>query len=166
MSDWMDLQLAHSLAPAKAPDALWARVNARIDMPAPAAASPWIGMFRWAAPCAVAVAVLLLLVRATAIELRPAHAEFVSNDPIAVERWLAHEAGVAVPLRPAPGVQVKSARVVRQGVVAVAYEVEGRKESVTITRGTAVVPCKLPGYLVVAANGSRTDASCKLCHSL
>ena len=135
--------------------------------PAPVASPRWRDTFRWAAPCAVAVCVLLLLVRVTALELRPPHAEFVSNDPVAVQHWMAHEAGIGVPLRPAAGVRVRGARVIRQGVVAVAYEVDGRVESVTISRGAGVSPCKLPGHTItVAANGIRSDAACKLCHSL
>jgi hypothetical protein len=166
MSEWIDLQLAHSLAPAKAPAALWGRIDAAL-CPAPVRPAPrGIGAFRWAVPCAVAAVVLLLLVRTTAIELR-GHAEFASNDPVAVEHWLAHEAGIPVPLRPAPGVRITGARVERPGVATVAYMVDGRPETITISRGAGAAPGALPGRGVLfAANAARSDASCKMCHSL
>ena len=162
MSDWIDLQLAHSLTPLKAPDALWDHICAPLPKPAPRRHEA----FRWAAPCAVAACALLLLIRSTSLELRPAHPQFVSNDPVAVQHWMAHEAGIPVPLRPAPGVRVKGARVIRQGVVAVVYEVDGRTESVTISRGSGASPCKLPGHTVTLAANTASDAACKLCHSL
>lgn len=90
MSDWMDLQLSHSLTPVKAPDDLWNRVSAAGG--APAISEPrWTVGFRRGVPCAAAAALLLLLVRATVVELRPPHDQFVANDPVAVGRWLAHE---------------------------------------------------------------------------
>jgi hypothetical protein len=103
MSDWTDLQLAHSLAPIQAPEALWSRINS----PAPVPQSRWREAFRMAAPCAAAAAFVLLLVRTSALELRPPHPDFVANEPIAVERWLAHEAGPAH--RPAPAMEAAAA---------------------------------------------------------
>jgi hypothetical protein len=97
MSDWTDLQLSHSLAPVQAPDALWDRING--------AASParlgWREAIRRAAPLTVAAAVFALLVRTSALELRPPHPDFVANDPVAVQRCLAHSPGVPVQPRPA-----------------------------------------------------------------
>jgi len=88
MSDWVDLQLAHSLTPVQAPDALWARIHA----PAAGARPHWRESFRWLAPCTMAVAMLLLLIRTTALELRPPHPEFIANDPAGIQHRLAHEA--------------------------------------------------------------------------
>ena len=57
MSDWIDLQLAHSLGPVKAPDDLWARIQAgrprRTLHPA----------IRWGAVAALAASVTVLLAR-------------------------------------------------------------------------------------------------------
>jgi hypothetical protein len=90
MSDWVDLQLAHSLTQVKAPDALWERVATAGG--APAVSEPrWTAGFRRGVPCAAAAALLLLLVRASAIELRPPHDDFVANGPVSIERALAHE---------------------------------------------------------------------------
>jgi hypothetical protein len=97
MSDWTDLQLSHSLAPVQAPDALWERISG--------AASPAQPRWREAicrlAPCAAAAAVFALLVGTSALELRPPHPDFVANDPIAVQRCLAHPAGAPIQPRPA-----------------------------------------------------------------
>lgn len=163
MSDWIDLQLAHSLAPVKAPDQLWARIEAA-SAAAPARRAVAI---RWAFPVAVAACALLLLARLAAVELRTPRAEFASNDAVAVEHWLAHEAGIPVPLRPSDGVHITGARMVKRGVAAVSYEVNGRKASVLVARGEGPSPCKIPGVtVVVAANATRSDAACRLCHSL
>jgi len=156
MSDWMDLRLAHSLTPLKAPDALWSRVNAGIGAATAAERPRATGLFRWGVPCAVAAAVVLLA-STTTMELRPPHAAFVSNDSVAVEHWLAHEAGVAVPIRPVRDGQVKGARMVRRGVATVDYEVNGHLETVTVSCG---------GTVTVASNTGRNDATCKNCHSL
>jgi hypothetical protein len=95
MSDWTDLQLAHSITPVKAPDELWSRVSAAGGTPALSEPPRWTAGFRRGVPCAAAAALLLLLVRATVVELRPPHGEFVTNGPVAVERWLAHEKSAA-----------------------------------------------------------------------
>src|SRR5689334_13844456 len=87
MSDWMDLQLAHSLTPAKAPDALWSRINGAAQPARPR----WQDSFRRGTLSTVAAAMLFLLVRATAVELRPPHEDFVANTPVAAKKWLAHE---------------------------------------------------------------------------
>jgi hypothetical protein len=105
MSDWIDLQLAHSLNRVKAPEALWSRLQA-----AQAGVVETRPRWRWAAPFAIAVCVLLMLlvVRASALELRGARTEFVSNDPVAMERWLAHHRGSVSRRGQAPAVRVKS----------------------------------------------------------
>ena len=163
MSEWIDLQLAHSLTPVNAPDELWARINA------PVAQRKRPGAIRWAVPVAIAACVMVLLARPmdlsrmAAGELRGGRLEFVSNDPVAVERWLAHQGGMSVPLRPAAGVQVRGARMVKHSVAAVSYEVDGNPATVLIARGSGVSPCKLPGYTVVVANANA--AACRLCHT-
>jgi hypothetical protein len=96
MSDWTDLQLSHSLAPVQAPDALWDRING-----ASPAQPRWREAIRRLGPCAAAAAVIVLLARTSALELRPPHPDFVANDPVAVQRCLAHPAGAPVQPRPA-----------------------------------------------------------------
>jgi hypothetical protein len=145
MSDWVDLQLAHSLTRVQAPDELWARIQA------PVARQQRPVAIRWAVPVAIAACVVVLLAR-------PVHEDrvFASSDPAAVAKWMAHEAGVTVPLRPADGMRIKGARIVRSGVVRVSYEVDGKAGSVMIERGT--------GHVVTAA--ATDSAACRLCHTL
>ena len=151
MSDWTDLQLAHSLTPVKAPDSLWARVNAGNGTGATAERRRATGAFRWSVPCAVAAAVVLLA-STTTMELRPPHGAFVSNDPVAVEQWLAHEAGVAAPVRQGDGGQVRGSRAVRGNVASVSQP--------------ETVPVSCAGTVTVASNTGRNEATCKNCHSL
>jgi hypothetical protein len=87
MSDWTDLQLAHSLAPEKAPDELWARVQGGAVAARPSRP------FRWAFPVGVAACGLVLLARLAAFELRTPRADFSPVETVAVERWAAHQAG-------------------------------------------------------------------------
>jgi len=152
MSDWIDLQLAHSLTRVQAPDELWARINAPVVRRRPIA-------IRWALPAAIAACVMVLLAR-------PVREDrvFTSSDPAAVAKWMAHEAGVTVPLRPSPEVRIAGARIVRSGVVRVSYEVDGKAGSVLIARGAGASPCKISGHTVIAADAS--SAACRLCHSL
>src|SRR5438105_136634 len=119
MSDWIDLQLAHSLTPAHAPEELWARISGAAT-PRQAPRRPIA--IRWAVPAAIAACVMILLVR-------PVREDrvFASNDPVAVAKWMAHEAGVTVPLRPSAGMRIQEARVIRNGVARVSYEVDGNR---------------------------------------
>ena len=152
MSDWIDLQLAHSLTRVQAPDELWARISAPVVQRRPVA-------IRWAVPVAIAACVMVLLAR-------PVREDrvFTSSDPVAVTKWMAHEAGVAVPLRPSAGMRITGARVVRSGVARVSYEVEGKAGSVVVARGAGASPCKSPGATVTVE--STDSAACRLCHAL
>src|SRR5438132_4193401 len=106
MSEWVDLQLAHHLAPAQAPDELWQRVM--IHQGAGKQAPRTSARMRWLVPAAAAaacVAVLLAtprpggLQRLADAELRSPRVEFASADPSAISGWLRREAGVNAPLR-------------------------------------------------------------------
>jgi hypothetical protein len=144
MSDWIDLQLAHSLTPAQAPDELWARISSPVSPRRPVA-------IRWAVPAAIAACVIVLLARPVR-----ENRFFASNDPVAVAKWMAHEAGVTVPLRPSAGMRITGARVIRTGVARVSYEVDGKAGSVEIARGA--------GHHITVEGTS--SAACRLCHSL
>src|SRR4051794_39585252 len=84
MSDWIDLQLAHSLGPVKAPDDLWARIQAgrprRTLHPA----------IRWGAVAALAASVTVLLAR----PVHKSRLELAAGP--AIRRSLAHEPVVRV----------------------------------------------------------------------
>jgi len=159
MSDWIDLQLSHSLGPVSAPDELWER----IDFPAASAPRRRPAAVRWAIPAAVAACLVFLLARMAAYELRLSPVRYASADAAAVQRWLGHQAGVVVPLRPAAGVRIQGASVISPGIAQVAYQVDGHPATVLIARGSGPSLCKLPGYTITAAP---SGAACKLCHSL
>jgi len=76
MSDWIDLQLAHSLTPVPAPEDLWARIQA------PPIRSRRPIAIRWAVPAAVAACVMVVLAR-------PVHEDrvFASSDPATVAEF-------------------------------------------------------------------------------
>jgi hypothetical protein len=87
MSDWIDLQLAHSLTRTKAPDELWSRIQSG------ALAPTQPRRVRWAFPVAVAACALLLLARLAAFELHTPTTGFSPVENVAVERWAAHQPG-------------------------------------------------------------------------
>src|SRR5882724_11533594 len=86
MSDWIDLQLAHSLGRVKAPDELWARIQRRPVRRASHA------ILRWGTVAAVAAGVTVLLAR----PVRESQVEIATARPAVVQRSLAHEATVRV----------------------------------------------------------------------
>ena len=131
MSDWIDLQLAHSLTPVSAPDELWARIQA------PVARQRRPVAIRWAVPAAIAACVMVLLARPVREDRT-----FASSDPAAVAKRMAHKAGVSVPAE----MRLKSAQILRSGDVRVSYEVDGKSGSVLIERGaghTDSAACRL-----------------------
>jgi hypothetical protein len=143
MSDWIDLQLAHSLGPVKAPDQLWARIEDAASVPVRRRS-----MIRWALPAAIAACIMLLF-------SRPAHnagPELAYTDPEAVGRWLGHESGVQVRLRPAPAVCIKIERPAKKasGVVMPARE------------NSLIVRPVRPLTLTAA----KLDGACRSCHTL
>jgi hypothetical protein len=156
MSDWIDLQLAHSLGPAKAPADLWDRIEAA------QAPKRRAGMARWGVAAAAAAACVVGLLAHSA---QVSRTEFATNDPAAIERWLAHEAGIVAPLRPAPGVCVRGVRLVRKGVAEVSYEVDGAGARALISRGEGSSACRIPGHTVTVAS-AKPEAACRLCHNL
>jgi len=163
MSDWIDLQLAHSLGPVKAPEDLWSRIESAHTRSGPVrrntASTMTLG--RWAVPVAIAACVMVLLARPT----REKQFELTSSDPARLQRWLAHEAGIAVPLRPTEGVRIERARLVRKGVVEVSYQVDGASATAVIACGRGDSRCRIPGHTITVAS-AKSDAACRLCHSL
>jgi hypothetical protein len=167
----MDLQLAHHLAPAKAPDELWLRVSGRKPAPHRAPHMRWLVP---AAAIAACVAALLATPRPidlqhlAAAELRSGKVEFASADPSAISAWLRREAGVNASLRNQNGVRLVGARVVRHGVGAVSCRIDGQDGAVLIALGHERSACKMPGHTVAVAatTPDRAEALCRMCHSL
>ena len=96
MSDWIDLQLAHSLTPTRAPEELWARIRGAKPEPR-RRRSP----VRWAVPAALAAGVMVVLAQ----PVRQEHFELTAGRPAKIERWLAHQPGESGPLRPVVAIQ-------------------------------------------------------------
>jgi hypothetical protein len=92
MSDWIDLQLAHSLTSVQAPDELWSRIQAPAVRPRRPMA------IRCAVPAAVAACVMVVLAR-------PVHEDrvFASSDPTAVAEFMAHKPVKSAPIVPSEG---------------------------------------------------------------
>jgi hypothetical protein len=174
MSDWLERKLARELAPVAAPDILRIRLGF-----APAK--------RWEFPrvaLAVAAAVVMIIAggyaasRTAALDLRQLAArelrgtetvEFASTDPVAIAAWLRREAGVDVPLRPADGVHLTGARLIRRygvRVAAISLQVNAGKATVLIAHAGPAVEgtpaCKISDHALAAA----PEAGCHLCHSL
>jgi hypothetical protein len=175
MSEWVDLQLSHHLAPAKAPDELWARVSRGTPSRRPASSLRWLVP---AAAVAACVAALLAaprplhlqgsdVQRLASAELSARRVDFTSSDPAALSAWLHREAGVDAPLRNQEGVRLIGARVVRHGVGAISCQVDGRDATVLIALGHERSSCKMPGHTVAVASVSGpSEALCRMCHSL
>ena len=186
MSDWLDLELSHHLAPVAAPEALWDRIQsgARPDRPGglsyfthwaiaailtltTAAGSLWLAAQRQKPA---------LNLHQLAIEqLRnPEPLAMHSGDPRAISAWM-RQAGIEVTL-PTPSndtVHLVGARVFRKRgarIGAVAYRVGSDTATLLIaSAGIAAGPgsCKTHGqsYTVACSNPDRPEAACVLCHT-
>src|SRR5258706_13566299 len=88
MSDWIDLQLAHSLTRAPAPDELWARINPNCErqVNGPVAPRRRPIAIRWAVPVAIAACGMIVLARRVREDR-----VFAASDPAAVSKRMAHE---------------------------------------------------------------------------
>jgi hypothetical protein len=168
MSDWPEQELARELArglaPVAAPDTLGIRLGF-----APAK--------RWEFPrvaLAVAAAVVTIIAggyaasRTAALDLRQLAArelhgaqtvEFASTDPVAIAAWARREAGLDGPLRPAEGVHLTGARLLRcDGGAAIPLQLNAGKATVLLAHSGL----EMPAHNLVAA----PEAGCHLCHSL
>ena len=168
MSDWLELELAHRLAPVAAPDVLWDRIeNARnrpaaparsFDRPRFALPSAW-PVAALASLALIACALFLADTRTPALDLRQlaaghpaAPVDLHSADPSEIRTWLQRRVGVDVPLHTAAGIRLVGAGVVRQGlrpVAAVAYRVGDDAGTLLVARADPA--CPLPPHGAHAA---------------
>jgi hypothetical protein len=159
VSDWIDLQLSHHMAPVAAPDALWNKVSQakapRRESPARPSSSP-----AFALPL-VATVILTLGLSAMWLLARThprwqdlqhlAAEQLYNSDPLQLESanadeiavWMRREAGIALRLHggnPAggnPDVRLLGARVIRFGgsrIGAVSYRVGEHRATMLVAR--------------------------------
>ncbi len=187
MSDWMELELAERLAPVRAPEALWARVN----RPTTAAFAPRAA--RWRLQGFVFAAAIMAsatlsrqpftipspsLSQLAAAELaKSLPADFQSTDPHAIARWLRANAAVDVSLPAAASVQFTGARAIQNKgalIGEVLYRVEGRDAVLLVARTTSPASPTRHGqpawqahgqvYALAYAVPEQSRLACQLCH--
>jgi hypothetical protein len=190
MSDWLDLELSHRLAPVAAPEALWDRIGRVGLRPAESRAVRPILKTHWAIAAILtltAAAGALWLVaqrRQPALNLQELAIEQLRNpeplamhsgDPRAISAWM-RKAGINVSL-PAPSsdtVHLVGARVFQKRgarIGAVAYRV-GSDTATLLIAGAGIsahgqLSCKTRGqsYTVACSNPDHPEAACLLCHA-
>ena len=185
MPDWLELELAHQLSPAAAPDALWERIQsgrpprrhvasrwpvAAILTLAAAAATFWLA--------AKGQEPVLNLEQMALQQLQnPAPLDLASTDPARVAAWMRQHSGVALSIRAAAPVRLAGARLVQKRgtrITAVDYRVGN-------DTATLLIACTGPAsdsphggmswksggvtYALACSNRNHQEAACLLCHA-
>lgn len=195
MSDWLDLELSHHLAPVEAPEALWDRIQSGAVRRPERLRAGWAAWPIAAWPIAailtlMAAAGTLWLVakgeepaldlRQLAIEqlrhLQPL--ELRSSDPAQIAAWM-RRAGLEVSLQADQNAEVRlvGARIIeRHGtrVGAVEYKVGSDTAMLLVARagpgvdgghGNAAWRAHGQSYALASSNPERPDEPCRLCHA-
>ena len=151
MPEWLELELAHHLAPVEAPPALAWR--------APEPRRPRRGLTLWPILAAAAAAAVLILA-----------APRSGNSPEAVNRSVAREAGVRLAIPHSTPATIERVRVLRQNgapVAAITYRLRHTQATVLIARADAVSgPEWRPhgqNYVIASAE---PQFACLLCHGI
>jgi hypothetical protein len=191
MSEWLELELAHRLAPVAAPEDLWARIESG-KQPRPAAAALKARAPRWP----IAAAILTIGVAATlwlaargqepplnleqlALEQlhAPAPLDLRSSDPAGIGAWMRQHTGVAVTLSARSPARLSGVRMIqRRGlrIAAVDYTIGGDAATLLVARtGPAAdsshgrLSWKSGGlsYALACSNLEHPEAACLLCHA-
>ncbi len=190
MPDWLELELAERLAPARAPEELWNRI---LETPArrrrPVRSRVALGL--WAAPAAIAAATLALtfsipspslaqLAKAELVKSRAAgfdSSALDSTDPGAIEHWLRANASVDLSIPRGAPVQLTGARVVQRNGVRIGevrYRASGREAVLLIGRGSSAQTPIPHGramwtahgqvYALAYAGPQASQLACRICH--
>jgi hypothetical protein len=189
VSDWIDLQLSHHMAPVAAPDALWDKV---FQKKAPRRETPVFALPLAATVIlTLALSAMWLLARTHPrwVDLQHLAAEQLYNsDPLQLESanadeiavWMRREAGVALRLPGRnPDIRLMGARVIRFGgsrIGAVSYRIGGHRATLLIARatggggisaGSGPMACKGRDQVLAVAcsNPSQPELACLLCHT-
>jgi len=186
MPEWLELELAHQLSPAAAPEDLWERIQGG----RPPARRP---LPRW--PIA---AILTLMVAAATLWLaakgqepalsleqlalqqlhHPAPLDLLSSDPAQIAAWTRRHADVALAIPAGTPVHLTGVRVIRNGgvrITAVDYTVGGDAATLLVARtgppdGTSHgrMSWRSGGltYALACSNPEHPEAACPLCHAI
>ena len=150
MSDWLELELAHHLAPVEAPPALV------FERPAP---RPSRRSFTLAPVLAAAAAVALVLLAAPQQH----------TNPLEINRYFRAQAGIDLPIPANTAAHIEGARVMSQGesrIAAVTYRSGGREGTVLIARASTVRGSEWkPHGQIYAIACAEPQIACVLCHA-
>jgi hypothetical protein len=185
MPEWLELELAHQLSPAAAPDALWERIqNGR---PVARHAVP-----RW--PIAailtllVAAATLWLAAKGQEPELslgelalqqlnHPAPLDLLSSDPAAIAAWARRHAGIPLSIPAATRAHLSGVRLIQKRgtlIAAVDYTVGNDAATLLVARTgpDAGTPHRRLSwrsggltYALACSDPDHPEAACLLCHA-
>jgi len=190
MSEWLELELAHRLAPVAAPDDLWARIQKGQPAPErhaarwPIAAILTLGVAAatlWLAARGQEPPVNLTNVNLERLAMEQLHTDtplnLRSSDPAQIAEWSRQHAGVTVKLPERGQARLAGVRLIRRGgirMVAVDYSVGGDTATLLVAR-SAAGPESGHGrmswtsgelsYALACSNLDHPEAACLLCHS-
>jgi hypothetical protein len=186
MSEWLELELSECLAPVRAPEALWERVNRSPFRAAARRHSMKPGAWAWIAAAATVAATVVVtlaipspsLSQLAAAELAKSRpADFQSSDPKEIGKWLRTNAGVDVPIPPDTPVELTGARALEHAgarVGEVLYRVAGRSAVLLVGRAGALEAPSRHGQSAWQAHGQvyalafvepgQSQLACRLCH--
>jgi hypothetical protein len=182
VSDWLELELADRLAPVRAPEALWARVQRpRVAERVRATRLPRRALVALAAVAVATIVAVALAVPSpgmsemAAAELaanRPA--DFRSSDPHAIAHWLRANAGVNVSIPESAKVELTGARV-KGNIGEVLYRVQGHDAVLLVARangrpvdtrhGQSTWQAHGQIYALAYADTAQARLACQLCHA-
>lgn len=181
MPEWLEQELAHDLAPVRAPQALWVSIRTRAPRPRHRRVA-----WPWAAAGSVAAAALVLLVALSQPSLTQFAAtqlaenenpDFRSHNPQEISRWLREHAGVEVALPAETKVDLQGACTVRRrGSIfgGIMYRVDARNAILLVSRTAKMKAPARHGestwtahnqlYALAFSGPSGSHLPCQLCH--
>ena len=185
MPEWLELELAHQLSPASAPDALWERIQsgrppARHHIPRwpiaailtlmVAAATLWLAAKGQEPPLSLEQLALEQLHRPAALDLR-------SSDPAEIAAWTRRHAGFDLAIPATSPARLAGVRVIQKRgarIVALDYTIGRNAATLLVARtGPAAdsphgrLSWKSAGltYALACSNPEHPEAACLLCHA-
>ena len=143
-----------------APEALWTRVENRIDRtPARRSATPSRKLI-WALAAAIVFG---------GIAWNLPRPEFQSDDPGQIRAWVKQQTGLDLPLAAHPRSAHLTGVRMKKGGVEIAYRTGARTAAVAVTRAAAGETAHWSSggqsYVLACALPADLDSTCQLCHS-